>query len=253
MKNNINIDNILKIAQEAGNRIIHIYENEDFESTVDFKSDESPLTIADKAANEVIVAELTHQFPTIPVMSEEEKENPYEERKAWTTFWCVDPLDGTKEFIKRNGQFTVNIALIEDGYPTLGVIYAPVLDIMYYSDGETAFKIEKGEKHELNVNNKSTNRIAVGSASHSSEEEKTLLKEYGVNEILGIGSSLKFCMVAEGKADIYYRHNPTMEWDTAAGQAILEGAGGSVSTLENERFFYNKEILRNNSFLCKGF
>ena len=253
MTNNINIDNILKIAQEAGNRIIDIYENEDFESTIDFKSDDSPLTIADKASNEVIVAELTHQYPEIPVMSEEEDQDDYATRKEWTTFWCVDPLDGTKEFIKKNGQFTVNIALIENGFPTLGVIYAPVLDIMYYSDGETAFKIEKGEKSELKVNNKTENRIAVGSASHSSEDEKTLLKKYGVNEILGIGSSLKFCMVAEGKADIYYRHNPTMEWDTAAGQAILEGAGGTVSTMDNERFFYNKEILRNNSFLCLGF
>lgn len=253
MKSNINIDIIIKIAQEAGNRILDIYENEDFEKTIDFKADDSPLTVADKAANEVIVAELIHNYPEIPVMSEEEKQDEYSTRKNWTKFWCVDPLDGTKEFIKKNGQFTVNIALIEEGYPVLGVIYAPVLDIMYYSDGDSAFKIEKGEKSILEVNNKFEDRIAVGSASHSSEEEKELLSNYKVTESIAIGSSLKFCMLAEGKADIYYRHGPTMEWDTAAGQAVLEGAGGSVSTMEKERFFYNKEELRNKSFLCLGF
>jgi 3'(2'), 5'-bisphosphate nucleotidase len=186
-------------------------------------------------------------------LSEEEKEAPYSERQSWTIFWCVDPLDGTKEFIKRNGQFTVNIALIVDGYPVLGVVYAPVLDIYFCADANGAFKIEKGNRSTLQVNHKTENRIAVGSASHAAPEEAELLSKYKVTETISVGSSLKFCMVADGKADIYYRHGPTMEWDTAAGQAVLEGAGGTVFDLEGKRFLYNKEVLRNASFLCLGF
>ena len=251
--NNIDINQIIDISIQAGKKILDIYENEDFEKTIDFKADDSPLTVADKAANDVIVSKLLELYPEIPVMSEEEKEAPYEEREPWTKFWCVDPLDGTKEFIKKNGQFTVNIALIENGYPILGVIYAPVLDTVYYGEGDKAYMIKGGDKRQLQVNNKAENRIAVRSASHASEEENELLNSYGVTDEISIGSSLKFCMVAEGKADIYYRHGPTMEWDTAAGQAVLEGSGGKVSTLNEERFFYNKPVLRNGSFLCLGF
>lgn len=249
----IDINTIIRIAREAGAKILDIYENEDFTKTIDFKADDSPLTIADKAANEIIVSQLTALYPEIGMLSEEEKEVPYSERKDWKTFWCVDPLDGTKEFINKNGEFTVNIALISDGYPILGVIYAPVLDTIYVNDGMKSFMIKDGETTELHVNNKSSDRIAVQSKSHSSEEETKLLSNYNVADSISVGSSLKFCMVAEGKADIYYRHGPTMEWDTAAGQAVLEGAGGSVSTLENKRFSYNKENLLNSSFLCLGF
>lgn len=249
----IDIQDIINISLKAGEKILDIYENVDFAQTVDFKADDSPLTIADKEANKIIVRELAKLYPEIPIMSEEEKEAPFSERKNWTKFWCVDPLDGTKEFIKKNGQFTVNIALIDNKLPVLGVVYAPVLDTTYYSDGEKSFMIKEGDKRQLRVNFKSTDRIAVRSASHASDEEDTLLDSYGVTDAISVGSSLKFCMVAEGKADIYYRHGPTMEWDTAAGQAVLEGAGGSVSNLEKERFSYNKEILRNNSFLCLGF
>ena len=247
------LDIALKAAKDAGVKILDIYENEDFEKTVDFKADDSPLTIADKASHEVIQAALDANAPEIPVMSEEGKELSYDERKDWDLFWCVDPLDGTKEFINRNGEFTVNIALINNGYPIVGVIYAPVLDTVYCNDGIKSYMVKNGETTPLQVNNKSSERIAVQSKSHSSEEETKLLSNYDVADSISVGSSLKFCMVAEGKADIYYRHGPTMEWDTAAGQAVLEGAGGSVSTLENERFFYNKENLRNNSFLCLGF
>jgi 3'(2'), 5'-bisphosphate nucleotidase len=169
----------------------------------------------------------------------------------------VDPLDGTKEFIKRNGEFTVNIALIENAYPTLGVIYAPELETLYVGDSsnELAYKTDRGGKMtELKVNGKTADRIAVGSRSHSSQEEADLLRQYDVRETISVGSSLKFCMVAEGKADIYYRHGPTMEWDTCAGQAILEAAGGTVESMETkERFQYNKENLLNGSFLVKGF
>lgn len=251
--NKIDIKDIINISLKAGEKILDIYENVDFAQTVDFKADDSPLTIADKEANKIIVAELARLYPEIPIMSEEEKEAPFSERKNWTKFWCVDPLDGTKEFIKKNGQFTVNIALIDNGYPVCGVVYAPVLDTTYYASEGKAHMIKGEEKRQLRVNFKSDNRIAVRSASHAAAEEDILLDSYGVTDAISIGSSLKFCMVAEGKADIYYRHGPTMEWDTAAGQAVLEGAGGAVTTLEKERFFYNKEVLRNNSFLGLGF
>jgi 3'(2'), 5'-bisphosphate nucleotidase len=249
----MNIQDIIAIAKEAGIKILDIYENEDFSKTIDFKSDDSPLTIADKASHIIIAEALEKLTPEIPVMSEEGREIPFEERENWTKFWCVDPLDGTKEFIKKNGQFTVNIALIENGFPTLGVIYTPVTDTTYYGDANGAFMIVGNDETPMKVNNKSDNRIAVKSASHSTAADDELLAQYKANDAISVGSSLKFCMVACGKADIYYRHGPTMEWDTAAGQAVLEAAGGTVSTLEKERFFYNKKVLRNNSFLCLGF
>ena len=249
----MNIQDIVAIAKKAGEKILDIYENEDFSKTIDFKSDDSPLTIADKAAHIIIAGALEELTPEIPVMSEEGREILFEERKDWKKFWCVDPLDGTKEFIKKNGQFTVNIALIENGYPTLGVIYTPVTDTTYYGDSNGAFMIVGSEKTPIKVNNKADNRIAVKSASHSTSSDDELLAKYKANDAISVGSSLKFCMVACGKADIYYRHGPTMEWDTAAGQAVLEASGGTVSTLEDKRFFYNKEVLRNNSFLCLGF
>jgi 3'(2'), 5'-bisphosphate nucleotidase len=249
----MNIQDIITIAKKAGEKILDIYENEDFSKTIDFKSDDSPLTIADQAAHVIIAAALEELTPEIPVMSEEGREIPFEERKDWKKFWCVDPLDGTKEFIKKNGQFTVNIALIENGFPTLGVIYTPVTDTTYYGDSNGAFMIVGSEESPIKVNNKSDNRIAVKSASHSTAADDELLAQYKAKEAISVGSSLKFCMVACGKADIYYRHGPTMEWDTAAGQAVLEASGGTVSTLEGDRFFYNKEILRNSSFLCLGF
>ncbi len=249
----MNIEKIIAIAKEAGAKILDIYENEDFSKTVDFKADDSPLTIADKASHEIIDKALSELFPEIPVMSEEGRSISYNERKDWKQFWCVDPLDGTKEFIKKNGQFTVNIALIEDGYPTLGVIYTPVTGEIFYSFEGKSFLEVNGDTKELHVNNKDENRIAVRSASHASSEEDDLLGKYNVTDAISVGSSLKFCMVASGKADIYYRHGPTMEWDTAAGQAVLEGAGGKVQRLSEERFYYNKEELRNESFLCLGF
>ncbi len=190
-----------------------------------------------------------------PILSEEETHASYEQRKSWTTFWLVDPLDGTKEFINRNGEFTVNIALIENGKPTLGAIYVPVTNVMYWGNQEGAF-IQRGDAaiEPLKVNNSTQNRIAVRSKSHASPEEDVVLKNYDVTDSISVGSSLKFCMVAEGKADVYYRHGPTMEWDIGAGQAILEAAGGKVfiETTENP-FRYNKENLLNGSFLCVGF
>lgn len=254
---NININKVKQIAIEAGNEILNIYHDESLSKEVDYKSDKSPLTLADKASNTIIVKSLKEIHPEMPILSEEEKHISYAVRKSWSTFWLVDPLDGTKEFIKRNGEFTVNIALIENGYPVLGIIYAPVLKKLYVGDtriGETIMIQDAGQAVQLNVNNNSSDRTAVGSRSHASEEEAELLKSYGVTNTISIGSSLKFCMVAEGKADMYYRHGPTMEWDTGAGQAIVEAAGGTVQSMEtNNRFSYNKENLLNGSFLVLGF
>lgn len=239
------------IAIEAGKKILDIYENEDFSKTIDFKADDSPLTIADKASHVIIDKALNELNLNIPILSEEGVQPTYEERKQWTSFWCVDPLDGTKEFINRNGEFTVNIALIENGEPVLGVVYAPVTETMYTgAKGVGAFK--NGKK--IAVTKKESNRIAVRSKSHASPEEEVVLERYNVTDQISVGSSLKFCMVAEGKADLYYRHGPTMEWDTAAGQAVVEAAGGRIfhDNTENKLFRYNKENLLNGSFLCLG-
>ncbi|MBK6267057.1 3'(2'),5'-bisphosphate nucleotidase CysQ [Marivirga sp. S37H4] len=243
------------ISFNAGKAIMEIYNDADLSKVVDHKADDSPLTLADKAADKVIMKGLQSLPVQYPILSEEGKHLDYVERRKWDTFWLVDPLDGTKEFIKRNGQFTVNIALIKDGFPLLGIIYVPATGVYYYGSENGAFKEEGALTTRLKVNNISTNRVAVRSASHASPEEDALLSKYDVKDSISKGSSLKFCMVAEGKADIYYRHGPTMEWDTGAGQAILEAAGGKVfkGDTTKERFNYNKENLLNGSFLCLGF
>lgn len=249
------VEEVKAIALNAGAAIMKIYADADLSQVVDYKADDSPLTLADEAADKVIKKGLEELSIQYPILSEEGKKMSYEERKEWDTFWLVDPLDGTKEFIKRNGQFTVNIALIKNHFPIMGVIYVPATDTFYYGSEIGAFKEVGGEKTELKVNQKASDRIAVRSASHASPEEDELLAKYDVKDSISKGSSLKFCMVAEGKADIYYRHGPTMEWDTGAGQAILEAAGGKIykGNTEEERFDYNKENLLNGSFLCLGF
>lgn len=255
MDKNALLETVKLIAKKAGEKILDIYENEDFSKTIDFKADDSPLTIADKASHVIIEEELLKLDLGFPLLSEEGEVPSYETRKPWTTYWCIDPLDGTKEFIKRNGQFTVNIALIENGVPIMGVVYTPVTDTMYFGDIENgAFKTENDTTNTIKVNQKENNRIAVRSKSHAAPEEEEVLNRYGVTDQISIGSSLKFCMVAEGNADIYYRHGPTMEWDTAAGQAVLEAAGGRIyhDNKEEILFRYNKENLLNGSFLCLG-
>lgn len=250
----VNQDKILDITRHAGHAIMKIYSNLALASDVDYKDDKSPLTLADRASHEVIMAELKEAFPDVPVLSEEGAGIPYEVRKEYEYYWLVDPLDGTKEFINRNGEFTVNIALIHERVPVAGFIYAPVLDTFYMGTQEGAWKIKGTEKVALEVNNKSSDRIAVRSKSHASPEEEDVLDRYEVSDSISVGSSLKFCMVAEGKADIYYRHGPTMEWDTAAGHAIVEAAGGKVlKGTGPDPFTYNKENLLNSSFLCLGF
>ncbi len=248
------LTSISEIALEAGEEILSIYHNSDFSNVVDFKDDNSPLTLADKASHIIIDKQLNLAFPTIPIISEEGEQVTYEQRRGWEDFWLVDPLDGTKEFINRNGEFTVNIALISKGRPVLGVVYAPVTEDLYAGIvGEGANKINNDKVTEIVVNKRETDRIAVRSKSHASNEEEEVLNRYQVNDSISVGSSLKFCMVAEGKADIYYRHGPTMEWDTAAGQAVVEAAGGNVFKNTGDiPFTYNKENLLNGSFLCLG-
>lgn len=246
---------VASIAKKAGDAIMQIYNDPKFSKVVDFKSDKSPLTLADIASNNVIIASLNKNYPDVPIISEEGKDTPYILRKNWEYYWLVDPLDGTKEFIKRNGEFTVNIALIHKNKPVIGVVYTPVDRILYYGTaGKKAFKqVNENAPVEIRVNHKKGDLIAVRSKSHAAEEEEKVLEKYGVKESISIGSSLKFCMVAEGKADIYYRHGPTMEWDTAAGNAIVEAAGGKVfKGTGSEDFDYNKESMLNEGFLCLG-
>lgn len=251
----IDVASLNSLAIQAGLKIMEIYGYEDFSAITRLKADESPLTLADHESDEIITKGLQSLYPQIPLISEEGKHTAYEIRKDWPAFWLVDPLDGTKEFIKRNGAFTVNIALIVNKQPVIGVIYAPVLQTLYYGTvGSGAFKQEENQAPvSIQVNRKQEQLIAVGSRSHADPAEEEVLKPYDVVDTISIGSSLKFCLVAEGKADIYYRHGPTMEWDTAAGQAIVTASGGKVLDASGNIFTYNKLSLVNGSFLCQGF
>lgn len=253
---------IINAALRGGEEILEVY-NSDF--SVETKDDKSPLTEADKRAHLAIMAEL--EATGLPVLSEEGRQMDYSERKDWKQFWMVDPLDGTKEFVKRNGEFTVNIALIEDGKATMGVIYVPVAKDLYFAD-KLAYKIEGFEKPTVSINNllgraeqlpisqTRINYIVVGSRSHMSEETEAFINKQKENhsdvDILSKGSSLKLCMVAEGAADAYPRCAPTMEWDTAAGQAIANASGANVIDWETKKTLkYNKENLLNNWFLVE--
>lgn len=253
-------------AVRAGYKIMEVYNSDDFQ--VNLKSDRTPLTLADRLAHEEIKNSLTKTF--IPVLSEEGRNIVYEERKGWDYFWVVDPLDGTKEFIKRNGEFTVNIALILEQYPVLGVIYVPVTGKLYYSikdegafmvssltaspNFEASFKALQSQSIKLPLPIERESIVVVESRSHSTPETiqyiSNLSERYPKLELLPVGSSLKMCMIAEGKADIYPRLSLSNEWDTAAGQAIIEGAGFKVVTYETgERLSYNKEELVNPWFI----
>ncbi len=259
MKTNLHI--ALRAAIDGGLEIMKVYAT-DF--NVELKGDNSPLTIADKNANEVINTYL--EKTDIPIISEENKQISYSERKHWNRCWIVDPLDGTKEFVKRNGEFTVNIALVEDGNPVLGVIYVPVDRTLYFSseDGSRAMKatVEQGDTIEEIVESAAPLSPfegmnppvkVVGSRSHLNDDTRAFISGIEENsevEIVSRGSSLKFCLVAEGNAHIYPRYAPTMEWDTAAGQAICEAAGVKVLQEANrEPMRYNKENLLNPYFL----
>lgn len=240
-------------AINAGKEILKVYHSADF--GVQTKGDDSPLTKADLAAHNTIVESLTSFTPNIPILSEESTEISFEERSSWKKYWLVDPLDGTKEFIKKNGEFTVNIALIEDGNPTLAVVYVPVTGIAYTAaKGYGAFKKSNGDRQQIFTHKPARNiPIVVGSRSHISADVQTYLEKLGNHELTAMGSSLKFCLVAEGKADLYPRLGLTSEWDTAAAQCIVEQAGGHVVTMDNQPLTYNtKDSLLNPYFMVYG-
>ena len=261
MLEKINVKDIVNLAKKAGEAIMEIYQK-DFE--VEFKADESPLTEADKKANEMIVAGLESLKLGIPILSEEGRNIPYEERKDWEYFWLVDPVDGTKEFVKKNDEFTVNIALIHKDTPVLGVVYAPALNETYWAKkGEGAFKevVIANKVQAISLpkpqNRKEGELVVVASKSHMSPETKNFIDKYAADypllTIHSIGSSLKICLVAEGDADIYPRLGPTMEWDTGAAHAIVLEAGMTLEkySFENgyESHLYNKENLLNSWFV----
>lgn len=269
----------IQAAIAAGNAINEVYRLEDF--AVEYKTDKSPLTIADQKSHEIITNALRGY--DIPILSEEGKDTPFAQRKNWRRFWIVDPLDGTKEFIKRNGEFTVNIALIENSTPVLGIIFVPDRNTLYFAGQNFgAYKLENGPFSELlesrpdseektsalldQIMGQSTrlpvidpqraSLTIVGSRSHKNAELEAYVEEkrksFGDVEFISAGSSLKICLVAEGKADLYPRLGPTMEWDTAAGQAIAENAGAGVYQYDSQKpLIYNKEDLHNPWFIVK--
>ena len=244
---------LIAAAKAAGDAIMQVYESEDF--GVETKADNSPLTKADLASNKVILEHLRSLTPDIPVLSEESKHLLFAERKDWTQFWLVDPLDGTKEFIKRNGEFTVNIALVENGVPVFGVVYAPALKLTYWAaaglgafrgdDVANSARIEAQDYGGGPLN-------LVASRSHAGAATETLVKELEQTapvNLVSSGSSLKLCLVADGQAHLYPRFGPTMEWDTAAAQCVAEQAGASVREPGGGPLRYNKENLLNPHFI----
>ena len=247
------IEPIVDLARKAGEAILEVYAS-DFD--VQSKDDESPLTQADLAAHRRIVARLAELTPELPVISEEAGLPPFGKRGAWPVYWLIDPLDGTREFVNRNGEFTVNIALISDGRPVLGVVHVPVMGKTYVgckgrgaelrTEGEMPTPIQVAERSAQPVR-------VVGSRSHRGASLDAFIENLGDCDLVPMGSSLKFCVVAEGGADIYPRLGPTSEWDTAAAQAVVEQAGGSVVTLDGKPMKYNqKEDILNPHFLVIG-
>jgi 3'(2'), 5'-bisphosphate nucleotidase len=246
------LNEVRSIALDAGRRILDVYERE---FTVQEKADRSPLTEADRVAHELILARLTALTPDVPVLSEESAAAGYEQRRHWPRFWMVDPLDGTKEFINRNGEFTVNIALIEGDRPVLGVVYVPVLGQIYSAcRGLGAFRQKAECKPEtIRARQFSSGKpVVVASRSHAGPETEAMLHAIGEHDVVSMGSSLKFCLVATGSADVYPRLGPTMEWDTAAAQCVVEEAGGSVTDLDGAPLVYNKPDLHNPWFIVSG-
>ncbi|MDI9244968.1 3'(2'),5'-bisphosphate nucleotidase CysQ [Marinobacter sp. CHS3-4] len=241
----------IEIADAASEKVLNIYMT-DFK--VDYKADESPITAADLASHRIIIEGLRALSRDIPVLSEEGADISWEERRHWRRFWLIDPIDGTKDFTQRTGEFTVNIALIEDGVPVLGVVTAPALKEAYWGvKGEGAYKRDRnGRVHRISVAEpKETLRI-VASKNHLNDETKSFISQFEPFELVQAGSSLKFCRIAEGHADIYPRLGPTCEWDTGAAHAVLSAAGGKVETLEGESLKYGKEDVLNPFFVAAG-
>lgn len=248
------LDAIIALTEKAGLAIMALYTESDLNVTL--KEDVSPVTRADLAAHRLILDGLQELTPTWPVLSEESEAIPYLERREWKTYWLVDPLDGTKEFIKRNGEFTVNIALITDGEPCLGVVHAPALGRTYSAvRGKGAFRQETNKERpsRIAVRRERNQKLKVViSRSHPGKEAEAFLRNLGAYDTVEIGSSLKFCLVADGSADLYPRFGPTREWDTAAGHCVLLSAGGEVTDLHGQPLRYNKLNLLNPPFIAKG-
>ena len=256
----MNYSNILKSIIDtsylAGEKILEIYNDNNYKSSIEIKKDASPLTIADKASNDVIINSLKKINTKIPILSEEEKEIDFSSRKDWNRFWLVDPLDGTKEFINRNGEFTVNIALIEDSCPVMGVVYAPVKKKLWYGlKNYGSFLINNNEKPIKISKKKPLDEIIkiVSSRSHANDKKlKKYLKKFKKHEIISMGSSIKMCLVADGTAHYYPRFGPTMEWDTGAAHAVVKYANGNIYNIDTkEELIYNKENLLNPGFIVK--
>ena len=248
------LEAVTDIASRAGGEILEVYGAEEILATT--KADASPLTLADLRAHRLIEDALQLLTPQIPVLSEEEAATPYAQRSRWQRYWLVDPLDGTKEFLSRNGQFTVNIALIEGHAPVLGVVHVPVGGTTYQGlPGQGAWRMSAGERPTaIRVSPHSAMPVrVVGSRSHRGDSLDAFLRRLGPHELLPVGSSLKFCMIAEGAADVYPRLGPTSEWDTAAAHAVVLATGGSVTTLEGEPLRYNTRAeLLNPFFVVSG-
>ena len=248
------LESVQHIAAEAAEKILKIYSSP---FAVQQKEDRSPLTEADLAAHHAIVTNLEKLTPGIPILSEESVDISFEKRSRWESYWLVDPLDGTREFIKRNGEFTVNIALIEKNLVTMGVIQVPVTGVCYYAGRSLgAYRVDPGQTpRSIRVRSLPKDRIKVaGSRSHGNDTTRAFIKNLDYStEIIAIGSSLKSCLVAEGVVDIYPRFGPTSEWDTAAAQCVVEQAGGLLTDWDLQPLRYNtKESLLNSSFLVFG-
>lgn len=248
------IDPVIALSKAAGQQISEVYRNDNFD--VEYKDDDSPLTVADKKSHHVLVDGL-RKLSDLPILSEEAADIEWAERRTWNQYWLLDPLDGTKEFIKRNGEFTVNIALIENGEPVLGVVYVPEKAILYWGvRGQGAYKVigADGAPVSIQVSEPPAQNQQwkiVGSRSHQSEEFRTFVEQFDDPEIVSMGSSLKLCLVAEGTADLYPRLGLTSEWDTAAAQAVVEAAGGRVINWEtkDDLRYNSKESLLNPHFI----
>jgi 3'(2'), 5'-bisphosphate nucleotidase len=243
---------VVEIARRAGAEILAVYRSRDLGQTA--KADRSPLTIADLRSHDLILRELAKLTPGVPVLSEEGASIPFAERAAWPHHWLVDPLDGTKEFLSANGEFTVNIALVADHVPQLGVVQVPARDMQYWGGPGLGAWCQQGSKAaaEIQAQARASSPVrVVGSRSHRGSSLDDFLVRLGPHVFVPVGSALKFCLVAEGSADVYPRLGTTMEWDTAAAHAVLAGAGGVVVTLAGEPLRYNaKDDLRNPHFVA---
>ena len=243
---------VTALAREAGRAILEVYASS---FSVQEKEDRSPLTEADLRSEKLILAGLKRIAPEVPVLSEESAQAPYSTRRNWSRLWVVDPLDGTKEFVQRNGEFTVNIALVDSQRPVLGIVHAPALERTYYAcEGVGAFRSDAqaaGRPIRVAKQRHAPLRV-VGSRSHRGSSLDAFLSRVGPHELVEVGSSLKLCLVAEGQADVYPRLGPTSEWDTAAGQCVLEQAGGQVLKLDGEPLEYNRENTLNPNFIGFG-